>query len=176
MSAPITETPVVATTPVTVVDPVASTVTAPVAAASSTTTAAPTTTATKSTKSTKAPKSRKSRRINVLSKTKHESTHPDGTAKASRRTRPGGFAAREAKHYQDSTNLLIQRNPFRKAVRSLCAEIRYSGPGMDLFQEGVEMFIIDKMRLANQLKQHAGRVTVFPEDYNLASRIMAGKA
>lgn len=78
---------------------------------------------------------------------------------------------------QKSTDLLLRRQPFGRVVREICQKFTR---GVDFFwqahallalQEAAEAFLVHLFEDAYLLTLHAGRVTLFPKDVQLARRI-----
>jgi histone H2A len=97
----------------------------------------------------------------------------DGVKK--HRWRPGTVALREIHSYQKTFNLLIQRTPFERLVRTICKPLqvktRFTKPFMEAFQYLIENDVIEMLKTANELCLHAGRETVSVEDINLTVKI-----
>lgn len=100
------------------------------------------------------------------------------TRKPKRRVARDSNIEREIYIYQHSTNLLIQKIPFARAVRQIVDEM-YEG-SLDLnwqstallaLQEAAEWYVVGLFQHANLCAAHAKRVTVQPSDMQLALRI-----
>lgn len=93
----------------------------------------------------------------------------------SRRWHPGTVALREVRRYQNSTDLLIPRAPFRRLVREVMLNmkdsIRIRSSALDAMQEATESYITSVLSDANLCTIHARRVTLFPKDLQLALRL-----
>lgn len=92
-----------------------------------------------------------------------------------RRWHPGTVALREVRKYQNSTDLLIARAPFRRLVREICMNlkdsIRIQSSALDAIQEATESYITGVLTDANLCTIHAKRVTLFSKDLHLALRL-----
>ncbi|EDM02982.1 similar to centromere protein A (predicted), isoform CRA_b [Rattus norvegicus] len=84
---------------------------------------------------------------------------------------------KEIKNLQKSTDLLFRKKPFGLVVREICGKF---SRGVDLYwqaqallalQEAAEAFLVHLFEDAYLLSLHAGRVTLFPKDVQLARRI-----
>lgn len=98
----------------------------------------------------------------------------DGARKV-RRWHPGTVALREVRKYQNSTEMLIPRAPFRRLVREIVLNlkdsIRIRSSALDALQEATEAYITSVLGDANLCTIHAKRVTLFPKDLQLALRL-----
>lgn len=95
--------------------------------------------------------------------------------KKTRRWHPGTVALREVRKYQNSTDLLIARAPFRRLVREIIMNlkdsIRMRSSALDALQEATEAYVTSVLGDANLCTIHAKRVTLFPKDLQLALRL-----
>ena len=95
------------------------------------------------------------------------------------RNQPGLVALREIRCYQQSTECLIKKAPFRKLIKQISQEYRvtpsvqvhFQSTAIAALQEAAENFIVDPFEDVNLLAVHAKRVTVMPKDIRLALRI-----
>mmetsp|Transcript_43051 Transcript_43051/g.127633 ORF Transcript_43051/g.127633 Transcript_43051/m.127633 type:complete len:160 (+) Transcript_43051:103-582(+) len=107
------------------------------------------------------------------------------------RYRPCMRALLEIRHYQRSTELLIQKVSFQRVVRDLCAQVqhqmestgdsedgeqrslamRFESQALLALQEAAEAFIVGLFEDANLCAVHAKRVTIMPRDIQLSQRI-----
>ena len=98
-----------------------------------------------------------------------------------RRFRSGTAALREIKKYQKSTQLLLQKAPFKRLVKSVVAEVskykykkmewRWQTNALLALQEAAEAYLISLLEDSNSCAIHAKRVTIMPKDMKLAHRI-----
>ena len=99
--------------------------------------------------------------------------HPTGTT--FHRFRPGTVALRQIRKYQKSTDLLIQKIPFRRLVRELALDIdnqkRFQGSALRAIQEAAEAYIVSLLEEANLCAIYAKRITIQPKDLQLAKRL-----
>lgn len=106
---------------------------------------------------------------------KAASKAPVTGAKKQHRWRPGTVALREVRRFQNSTDLLIARAPFRRLVREIVANlkdsIRMRSTALDAIQEATESYLTNVLGDANLCTIHAKRVTLFPKDLQLALRL-----
>uniref|UniRef100_A0A7S4QDQ4 Core Histone H2A/H2B/H3 domain-containing protein n=1 Tax=Alexandrium monilatum TaxID=311494 RepID=A0A7S4QDQ4_9DINO len=106
------------------------------------------------------------------------------------RWRPGFKAWQEIKHYQKTTELLIQKVQFQRVVRELCQRVqedrqrldegeeareivpvRFESQALLALQEAAEAYLVGLFEDANLCAVHAKRVTVMPKDIQLSRRI-----
>ncbi|KAM7079512.1 histone H3-like centromeric protein A isoform 2-T2 [Molossus nigricans] len=84
---------------------------------------------------------------------------------------------REIRILQKSTNLLLRKMPFCRLVREICVkftrgvDFNWQAQALLALQEAAEAFLIHLFEDAYLLSLHAGRVTLFPKDVQLARRI-----
>ena len=92
-----------------------------------------------------------------------------------RRFRPGTVALREIRKYHKSTELLIQKQLFRRLVRQVALNInntiRFQESALLAIQEASEQFLTQLLEEGNLCVIHAKRVTLMPRDLQLARRI-----
>ena len=92
-----------------------------------------------------------------------------------RRYRPGTVALREIRKFQKSTDLLIQKAPFRRLVKEIALNIdnlkRFQTTAVDALQEASEHYLVNLLEEANVCAIHAKRVTIMPKDMRLARKI-----
>ncbi|KAH7415542.1 hypothetical protein KP509_14G050600 [Ceratopteris richardii] len=91
----------------------------------------------------------KARRKELASKAARKSALNTGGVKKPLHYRPGTVALREIRKYQKSTELLIRRLPFQRLVREIAQDLKDT----------------------NLCAIHAKRVTIMPQDIQLARRI-----
>eukprot|EP00796_Vickermania_ingenoplastis_P005201 gene5201-biopygen10167 len=112
----------------------------------------------------------------VTSKKSKKAAKPaSGVKSAHRRWRPGTVALREVRHFQKSTDLLIQRAPFQRLVREVSGAqkegLRFQSSAILAIQEATESYIVSLLADTNLAAIHAKRVTVMPRDLQLALRL-----
>ncbi|XP_012378002.2 histone H3-like centromeric protein A [Dasypus novemcinctus] len=84
---------------------------------------------------------------------------------------------KEIKKLQKSTDLLIRKRPFSLLVREICSkftrgvDFNWQAQALLALQEAAEAFLVHLFEDAYLLSLHAGRVTLFPKDVQLARRI-----
>ncbi|XP_007532668.2 histone H3-like centromeric protein A [Erinaceus europaeus] len=84
---------------------------------------------------------------------------------------------KEIRKLQKSTNLLLRKLPFSRLVREICAkftrgvDFNWQAHALLALQEAAEAFLVHLFEDAYLLSLHAGRVTLFPKDVQLARRI-----
>lgn len=131
---------------------------------------------------TKTDKTFKVPKTNRIKKTQEtKSNKIADVVKKPHRYRPGTVALREIRRYQRSSKLLIPRLPFSKLVRNIANEVNQakSLPGKLQFQssalmglqEAAENYLVKVFEDANLASLHTKRVTVMPEDLQLALRL-----
>ncbi|KAI6236483.1 Histone domain-containing protein [Aphelenchoides besseyi] len=91
----------------------------------------------------------------------------------------GALSLKEIRHYQNTTNLLIQRRPFMKVVKDISNKLtaesgkmyKWKMKALIALQEACEHFLIGLFEDCNLLAIHARRVTIMPKDMTLARKI-----
>ena len=98
-----------------------------------------------------------------------------GGVKKPHRYRPGTVAIREIRKYQKSTELLIRKLPFQRLCREIAqsckADVRFESAAIYALQEAAEGYIVGLFEDANLCAIHRKRVTIMPQDIQLARRI-----
>ncbi|KAG9511408.1 HHT1, partial [Fragariocoptes setiger] len=101
----------------------------------------------------------------------------EGVQKRRKRAKPGTVALREIRHYQKSTELLIQKLPFFRLIREIALEVRggeklsWQCAAVEALQEIAEFFLIKMFEDANSAAIHAKRVTIRVEDFHVVRKI-----
>ena len=115
-------------------------------------------------------------RLNTMHGRRHNVSR--GGVKKPRRFRPGTVALREIRKYQKSTELLIQKIPFQRLVREVMQQIgpdlRIQSTALLALQEASESFLVTMFEQVNLCAIHGKRVTIYPEDMVLCSRLVGG--
>jgi histone H3 len=82
--------------------------------------------------------------------------------------------------YQKSTELFIRKKAFQRLVREVAqgfwSDVRFQSPAILAVQEATEAYLVGLFEDANVCTISAGRVTVMPEDFELARRIRGERA
>uniref|UniRef100_H2QHK9 Histone H3-like centromeric protein A n=2 Tax=Pan TaxID=9596 RepID=H2QHK9_PANTR len=84
---------------------------------------------------------------------------------------------KEIRKLQKSTHLLIRKLPFSRLAREICVkftrgvDFNWQAQALLALQEAAEAFLVHLFEDAYLLTLHAGRVTLFPKDVQLARRI-----
>uniref|UniRef100_A0A2K5IWM1 Histone H3-like centromeric protein A n=1 Tax=Colobus angolensis palliatus TaxID=336983 RepID=A0A2K5IWM1_COLAP len=84
---------------------------------------------------------------------------------------------KEIRKLQKSTHLLIRKYPFSRLAREICVQFtrgvdfNWQAQALLALQEAAEAFLVHLFEDAYLLTLHAGRVTLFPKDVQLARRI-----
>lgn len=103
-----------------------------------------------------------------------------GGVKKPHRYRPGTVALRDIRHYQRSTELLMQKVPFQRLVREIAQDfkndLRFQGKAILALQEASEAYLVDLFQETNLAALHAKRVTIMSKDIQLAHRIRGGRS
>ncbi|UMM36459.1 hypothetical protein L5515_008615 [Caenorhabditis briggsae] len=98
-----------------------------------------------------------------------------GGVKKPFRYRPGTIALREIRQYQRSPELLIRRKPFERLVREISQEmktdLRFQSSAIEALQHASEAYLVEIFELTQLCAIHAKRVTIMPDDMQLARRI-----
>ena len=91
------------------------------------------------------------------------------------RYRPGTVALRDIRRYQKSTELLICKMPFQRLVREIAqnikSDLRFQTSTIMALQEASEAYLVGLFEDTNLCAIHAKRVTITPNDLQLARRI-----
>ncbi|KAH9387882.1 hypothetical protein TYRP_009081 [Tyrophagus putrescentiae] len=94
------------------------------------------------------------------------------------RYRPGMFALREIRAYQNSGRLLLPKAPFQRLVRSIAEDrlkvdqtFRFQLSALEALQEAAEAYLVELFEDTNLCAVHAKRVTIMPSDMALARRL-----
>lgn len=105
---------------------------------------------------------------------KKESASNDALKKKFR-WRPGTVVLREVRRYQNSTDFLIAKAPFRRLVREIVSNLkesfRMSPTCVEALQESTELYVTSVLADANLCTLHANRVTIYPKDIQLALKL-----
>ncbi|XP_019590829.2 histone H3-like centromeric protein A [Rhinolophus sinicus] len=98
-----------------------------------------------------------------------------------RRGAPAGrrriLVLKEIRNLQKSTQLLLRKAPFSRLAREICVkftrgvDFSWQAQALLALQEAAEAFLVHLFEDAYLLSLHAGRVTLFPKDVQLARRI-----
>ena len=103
---------------------------------------------------------------------------PRTDAKKPRRYRLGTVALRDIRRYQRTMELLIRRAPFDCLVREIVQDMQHGGfvlrvsPAVvTVLQEAAEAYLVLLFEDTNLCTIHAKRVTIMPQDIQLARRI-----
>ena len=91
------------------------------------------------------------------------------------RYRPGTVALRQIRHYQNSTELLMQKTPFARWVRELLSDmvsdVRVRGATFECLQTAVEEYLVHLFEHTQLAALHGRRVTLKVKDLQLVKRI-----
>ncbi|VDN01023.1 unnamed protein product [Thelazia callipaeda] len=92
--------------------------------------------------------------------------------------RQGVRVMREIRKYQKSTNLLIQKSPFARLVKSTAKEltgcyisVRFCVEAIAALQEAAEAFLVQHFENANSCTLHRNRVTLTIRDVHLVRKL-----
>eukprot|EP00922_Rhytidocystis_sp_ex-Travisia-forbesii_P073030 GHVS01108849.1.p1 GENE.GHVS01108849.1~~GHVS01108849.1.p1 ORF type:complete len:238 (+),score=55.86 GHVS01108849.1:209-922(+) len=95
-----------------------------------------------------------------------------------RKHRPGELALKEIRMYQNSTDLLLPKNPFSRVVREVTQRhdkpdvtYRYTPGAMAALQTAAEVYLVGVLEDARLCNLHAKRVTLQAKDLHLARRL-----
>ncbi|XP_048209564.1 histone H3-like centromeric protein A [Perognathus longimembris pacificus] len=84
---------------------------------------------------------------------------------------------KEIRKLQKTTHLLLRKLPFARVAREICSKFtrglhfNWQAQALLALQEAAEAFLVHLFEDAYLLSIHAGRVTLFPKDVQLARRI-----
>ncbi|XP_071693209.1 histone H3.3-like [Rutidosis leptorrhynchoides] len=131
----------------------------------------------------------KAPRKQLATKAAHKSSPTTGGVKKPHRYRPGTVALRfmmmmiccnEIRKYQKSTELLIRKLPFHRLVREIAqdfkTDLRFQSHAVLALQEAAEAYLVGLFEDTNLCAIHAKRVTIMPNDIQLARRIRGERA
>lgn len=131
-------------------------------------------------------------------KVPHKVSNKDDVKPPGHRHKPGAKILREIRHYQNTTQLLLQRLPFQRLVRDIChgmkVDVRFQVDSLEAFQVfffskfyrvfyfclslvnnppkvAAENFLTEVFEDTNLCAIHAKRVTIMPKDVQLAQRL-----
>jgi histone H3 len=109
-----------------------------------------------------------------MAKVKSQRT-PVGGVMRPHRYRAGVVVLRQIRQLQRTTELLIPKVPFHRLVQEVTREVsevryRFKADGYEALQEAAENYIVDLMKQAFENAIHAKRVTIMPEDLQLAKK------
>ena len=92
-----------------------------------------------------------------------------------RKTQRGMQALKEIQKYQKGSDLLIRRVPLQRLVKEIVQKqwesLKLQSLAVLALQEASEAFLVGLMEQANLCAIHAKRVTIMPQDIQLACRI-----
>ena len=122
----------------------------------------------------------KAPRKQLATKAARSSGTSAGGVKKPHRYRPGTVALREIRRYQQSTDLLIRKAPFKRLVIEIAhyfqSDLRFQSTAILALQEASEAYLIGLFADAYECTLHAKRVTLMPKDFHLARRIRGDRA
>ncbi|ELR56415.1 hypothetical protein M91_00154, partial [Bos mutus] len=84
---------------------------------------------------------------------------------------------KEIRTLQKTTHLLLRKSPFCRLAREICVQFtrgvdfNWQAQALLALQEAAEAFLVHFFEDASLLSLHAGRITLFPKDVQLARRI-----
>jgi histone H3 len=100
---------------------------------------------------------------------------PHTTRACRRRRRAGAVAVKEITKYQKSTDLLIPKVPFGRAVREIEEENRWymrkKSSAKSVYQEAAEGHVVDLLDATGHIAMHSNRTTIMKKDLKLALNI-----
>ena len=95
------------------------------------------------------------------------------------RFRAGTVALREIRKLQRTTNLQIPKLRFSKLVREIASQMgaeagskRFTQTALDALQEAAETYIVNCFATTNLAAIHRGRMTIFPKDMKIATKLV----
>ena len=87
---------------------------------------------------------------------------------------------REIRRYQKSTDLLIRKLPFQQLVREIAqhfrTDLRFQSSAVMALQKASEAYLVGLYEDTYLCAIHAKRMTIMPEDIQLARRIRGERA
>lgn len=100
---------------------------------------------------------------------------PSISQKQKKRYHPGEKALREIRHFQKNTDLLINKAPFRRAVRDIGytfkTDLRFAESAMDAIQTAAEAFLVQLFEDTKLCAKHRKAITISVKDMKLARRL-----
>ena len=91
------------------------------------------------------------------------------------RYRAGTAALKDIHHFQKTSALLIRKLPFQRLVREIAqdfkTDLRFQSAAILCLQEAAEAYLVGLFEDTNLCAIHAKRVTIMPNDIQLARRI-----
>ncbi|XP_078388946.1 histone H3, embryonic-like [Cetorhinus maximus] len=120
----------------------------------------------------------KAPRKQLATKAARKSARATGGVKNPHRYEPGTVALREIRRYQKS-ELLIRKVAFQSLVREIAQDLGVllvQSSAVMALQEASEAYLVELFEEAKQCTIHAKRVTIMPEDIQLARRIRGERA
>ena len=98
-----------------------------------------------------------------------------GGIKKPHRYRPGTVALREICRYQKSTELLCRKLPVAHLIREIAqdfkTDLRFQASAIAALHEAMEAYLVGLFEDTNLCTIHARRVTITPQDMQLARRL-----
>ena len=108
------------------------------------------------------------------------SAQASGGVKKPHRYRPGAVALREIRRYQQSTELLIRKLPFRSLVREIAqdfkTDLRFQSSAVMALQESSEAHLVGLFKDTHLSAIHDKKVKIMHMDIQLARRIRGERA
>ncbi|XP_078389063.1 histone H3.2-like [Cetorhinus maximus] len=122
----------------------------------------------------------KAPRRQLATKAARKSAPATGGVKKPHRYEPGTVTLREIRRYQRS-ELLIRKVAFQSLVREIAQDLSKKvllaqGSAVMALQEASEAYLVGLFEEAKLCAIHAKRVTIMPEDFQLARRIRGERA
>lgn len=101
-----------------------------------------------------------------------------GGVKRPHRFRPGTVALREIRRYQRSTDMLLAHAPFRRMIDDIVASFsdgartqRMTALATSVLREVSQAYVVSLLEKSMRLALHARRVTLLPQDIELAHQL-----
>lgn len=114
----------------------------------------------------------------ALEKKAPKKKREEGAEGKKRRFHPGTVAARNVKRLQKTDGLLLQKAPFKAFVKSLFTEkhikvnkVHLAKTVCENLQAVVEAHMVELLKMANALAEHADKKTVGARDFNLVYKM-----
>ena len=118
--------------------------------------------------------------VNAGQRSPRKSAPATGGVKKPHRYRPGTVALREIRRYQKSTELLCRKLPVSRLIREIAQdfklELRFQASAIAAIHEAMEDYAVKLLEDTNLCAIHARRVTIMPNDMQLARRIRGERA
>ena len=116
-----------------------------------------------------------SQKLRVKQKATQNKQQQGGGQKKPHRYQPGTWSLMEIHQYQKSTEFLIRKLPFQRAVQEIAQvfnlNLRLTVDAIFALQETSKVFLVNFLEDGNLCTIHQGRITMVPKDLNLVMKL-----